>query len=288
MDVYVDVLFLLNLILNYLILLASGRLAGAPLRRGRIIGAAALAAGGSCGLFFLPMPLWAGLLCKAALSGVTAVTAFGRRRFGRSLLSFYLVSFLFGGGVWALSLVFRSEIRRVNGVAYAELTPEALLLFAAAVYLLTARAAGGFADLSGERPAPRRVVCTKGADSVTFSALPDSGLSLRDPVSNAPVIVTEARVLAPLFSPGAAAVLTGGGDGGAERLCRLPPGERGIFRLIPCRTATGSALLPAFRPDALTVDGKPFDGVVALCPERLEGAEGLMACDGNGKGGCKL
>lgn len=40
--VYIDALFLLNLIVNYLLLLAAARLAGEPLRRLRLAAGAAL------------------------------------------------------------------------------------------------------------------------------------------------------------------------------------------------------------------------------------------------------
>ncbi len=53
--VYIDSLFLLNFVVNYLLLLAAAKLSGEPLRRLRMAGGAALGAAYAAAVFF---PTW--------------------------------------------------------------------------------------------------------------------------------------------------------------------------------------------------------------------------------------
>lgn len=103
--IYIDRLFFLNLVLDYLIVLCSARLCGIRLRRARYAAAAgfgALYAALSLlpGLAFLklwPVKLICGLLMALISFG-------GEDKLWRCCLTFFAVSALFGGAVWAISL----------------------------------------------------------------------------------------------------------------------------------------------------------------------------------------
>ena len=80
MTVYLDTAFALNSAVNYFLLLSAARLAGAPIRRGRFLLAAALG-GLYAAATFLPSLVFlraAGM--KAVLLAVMALAAFGARR----------------------------------------------------------------------------------------------------------------------------------------------------------------------------------------------------------------
>ena len=77
--VYIDALFLLNLIVNYLLLLAAAKLAGEPLRRLRLAAGAALGGLYAAAIFFPGMGFLTHPLCKlgAAVSLPSACWAAG-------------------------------------------------------------------------------------------------------------------------------------------------------------------------------------------------------------------
>ena len=103
--VYIDEVFALNAVMDYLLLLSSARLAGEELRRGRMILGAVL--GGLYAAAFL-LPGWGYLghpLCKLAMGVALPLAAFGgSKRLLRVSLIFFGVSATFGGGVLALQL----------------------------------------------------------------------------------------------------------------------------------------------------------------------------------------
>ena len=103
--VYLDRVLLLNLLVDYLLLLTTARLAGIPLRRGRL---ALCAAGGAlyAGAVFLPGLGWlAHPLCRAAVGAAMALAAWRREAHPWRLTAlFFLLAGGLGGLVLALGL----------------------------------------------------------------------------------------------------------------------------------------------------------------------------------------
>ncbi|MBR3692184.1 MAG: sigma-E processing peptidase SpoIIGA [Clostridia bacterium] len=277
MEIFADVLFLINFILNWLILRITARAGGAQLSLWRTGLSAGVGALGGMGLLLLAAPLLPGFFAKLLLCAAMCLIAFGRRGFLRNGLLFLLVSFLFGGGIWAISLLFGGEIRRVGGISYAELSLPMLLLAAGVLYGLLSLLAGLWVSRAGTGRT-LRIRCEASGRTAVFTARQDSGCCLRDPVSNAPVILAEENLLSCLFSADTLRVLRSTREAGATALTELPEADRRRFRLIPCRTVTGQGLLPAFRPDRLTVDGQEAAALVAICPAALSdmGAQAIV------------
>ena len=103
--IYIDRLFLLNLVLDYFIVLCSARLCGIRLRRARYAAAAVF------GALYAVLSLLPGLAffklwpVKLICGLLMALIAFGGEdKLWRCCLTFFAVSALFGGAVWAISL----------------------------------------------------------------------------------------------------------------------------------------------------------------------------------------
>ena len=117
--IYLDELFLLNFVVDYLLLLAAGRLSGEILRRGWLalgaaIGAAYAAAAVLPGMGFLLHPL-----CKLGAAVLALLAGYGKsRRLLRVSLVFFAVSAAFGGGVFALQLLGGRGLTLQNGIFY--------------------------------------------------------------------------------------------------------------------------------------------------------------------------
>ena len=103
--IYVDELFLLSLLVDYLLCLMTARFCGLVLRRARYLLAALLGAVYAV-LVFLPGLQWAAQpavsLCAAAGMGLVAFG--GERRLLRCCAAFLAVSASLGGLVWAIAL----------------------------------------------------------------------------------------------------------------------------------------------------------------------------------------
>ena len=279
--VYLDELFLLNLAVDYLLLLAAGRLAGEVLRRPRLALGAALGAGYAAGAVlpgggFLLHPL-----CKLGAGVLMVLLAYGHsRRLLRTGLTFFAVSAAFGGGVFLLH-TFGSRSLALDGLLSAAPDLRLVLLSAAVCYALITLVLGR----ASRHSAPGELVpavLTLGGRRLALTALVDTGNTLTDPATGQPVMVAEGEKAAPLFPPGRAPT--------AEEL-RDPPallerlwaeGWRGRCRLLPYR-AVGieHGLLLAVRLDGAKVGGQEWRGLLlALSPTPVTDGGGYSALIG--------
>lgn len=104
--VYVDSVFILNGVMDYLLLLVTARLAGIPLRRRRYLLAALAGAAYAVAVFLPGMGFLSAPPVKAAAGVLMALIAYGgETRLARLTLLFFALSCALAGSVLALGLL---------------------------------------------------------------------------------------------------------------------------------------------------------------------------------------
>ncbi len=282
--IYVDTLFLLNAVVDYLLLLAAARLAGEPLKRLRF-GAGAVLGGLYAVAIFLPgMAFLSHPLCRIASAVLMLLAAYGgSRRLLRQSLIFFALTCAFGGGVVAIGLMGRQGLALgSSGVFYSPLDLKMVLLSAAVCYVVLTIAfqrIGRHSALSRELMPARLVL---GERAVELTALVDTGNTLTDPVSGRPVMVAEGESLGDLF-PGEYRPEPADLRDPAGAVTRLGTGAwRGRFSLLPYRAVgVDRGLLLALRVDRVTLGGKDRGPLlVALSPTPVSDGGGYRALVG--------
>ena len=257
--IYLDRLFLLNLLIDYLLCLLSARVCGLVLRRRRYFLAALLGAIYAVLVLLPDLRMLGSLFGKLAVAALMAVIAYGGESHAlRCGAVFLCVSAAFGGGLWALSAAGGYPIfdARVLILSFAFCYAGLLLLFR------------GRARLPDQARAEVRIGL--GSRESRFMALIDTGNHLCDPATGAAVMLACPRALAPLF-PGADLSVD------PVTLAALPS-LAGRFRLIPYRAVGTHGLLPVFRPESLSIGGEERrDLLVAVSPAAQgDGFEGIL------------
>ena len=268
MSIYIDTLFLLNAVIDYLLLLCSARLAGEPLARLRF-GLGALLGGGYAVALFLPgMGFLYHPLCRLAVAVLMVLIAFSKsRRLLRQTLIFFALACGFGGGILGASLLGGKTLTFGSGVFYSAIDVKLVLVSAACCYGVLSvvfRHWGRHSISRGELEPVKLCFCDK---ELNLTALIDTGNTLSDPITGQSVLVAEGEYLSPLFPPGAAPGRQEVADptGALERLNERWPGR---FRLLPYRAVgTERGLLLAVRMDWVELGGQTqMDALVALSP----------------------
>ena len=240
MEIYLDVLMLLNFLVDLLLLVGTNRLSGHSPGCRRALPAAVLGGiyGGVCllpGFLFL-----GGLLWRLVFLGLMSVMAFGldlRRGFLFVLLSMALgglTSLLNRGGFWALVL----SAGAIAGLCLV-----------------------GFRGKVGvQRFVPVTICC--GGRTASVTALVDTGNTLRDPISGKPVLVVDENVAGKLSALTRAQL--------RDPIATLSQCPGPGYRLIPF-SAVGSpgGMLLGLRPDSLHVDGREAEYIIAFAPQLL-------------------
>ncbi len=260
--IYLDELFLLNLVIDYFLLLGTAKICSLPFRRRRFLAGSALGALWCC-LSLIPSLAWLDApVMRPGRAAAMTLTAFGKeRRIWRCLAAFLGVSALFGGAVFAAGLYQGSRTWHSGSDRLVRLDMRVLVIsFAlcwAAVSLVFRRTV---------KNAQRRLVdiaIQRRDRTVHIRALEDTGNGLYDPMTGCSVFVAEAGAVQALFTPQEAAHLQSPAVEAVEHI----PG----LRLIPYAGIGGDGhLLAAFRPDMVIVDGQErHDLIAAIAPDDI-------------------
>lgn len=285
--VYVDSVFCLNTLMDYLLLRCTARLAGVPPRRWRLLLAAALGGGYAVAVFLPGCGFLSALPVKLAAGAALALTAFGaERRLLRLTLLFLAVSCGFAGCVLALGLLSGTN-PVVNGVFYTQFDAKVLAISAAAAYaVLSVVFHRGARHEGGELYQGKLSLWGK---EVAFTALHDSGNTLDDPLTGEPVLVIWAGAAEALWPPQLRALLGPKGVSqpvaALEKLHAAAPEQARAFRLLPYRAVgVAQGMLLAVHCDWMELDGVRYPGqVAALSATEVSDGGGYAALWGGEK-----
>lgn len=253
MEVYADLVLILNFLVDFLLLLGTNRLAGFPPRPGRAAAAAGVGAGYALccllpGFAFLGNLLWSAV----SLAGMSVI-AFGWSRSAlRRGLIFAFLSFSMGG---------MATLLQQPGIV-------GLILCAAGI---GAACLLGFGGQIGRRYVT--VHLRSGEKHKQLTALEDTGNTLRDPVTGEGVLVTGPQVAAFFL-------------GLRPEQLRDPVGtmESGAYpglRLIPYRAVGQPAgMLLAMRFPEVKVGTWQGSAIVAFNPEEFDACNTYQALTG--------
>lgn len=276
--IYVDTLFLLNALVDYLLLLGAARLAGERLRRLRFALGAILGGGYAVAIFLPGGAFLQRLPCRLAVLALMSVAAYGgSRRLLRQSLLFLALSCALGGGVLAVSLLGGRGLTLSGGVVYSAMDIKTVLLSAAGCYAAVTLVFRGLARHTASAGELAAVRLALDGRSVELTALRDTGNTLTDPVAGIPVLVAEGALLLPLLPPGT--LMAGELADPVACMERLRDGPlAGRVRLLPYRAVgVERGLLLALRPDGLWVNGERRDMLAALSPTPVSDGGGYGA-----------
>lgn len=270
--IYIDTLFLLNLIVDYFLLRLTAAIGGVYQKKGRLLLGATVGACFAVLLFFPPVTTLLAILLRASVCCMTVFAAFGRcEKYQMLRLNglFLVLTLLLAGIVFGLTL-WRDAIILQNGVPYFDISITVMGMSFTMIYALSKLVFGkGRGNVTRNY---REITVVKAEKTIQFRALSDSGNLLQDPVSGKRVLILQAETASALFE-GAGAVLLQNlpKEWGDVELAQLRRCCKTAFWLLPVHTAVQDGMLPVFRPDALFLDGKPtMEYVIGLSAGPME------------------
>ncbi len=265
-EVYIDELFVINLVINYMLLFVTKRIIRANTGRGMMAAGAIIGALYTVLMFFPAFEFMYGMAGKIVFSlclvGVT-YNVKSLAEYVKALFIFFAVNFAFGGAIFAfMSLTGNFEV--LEDSVYYNLP---LKLFAtSAVFAFVCLTAYGMFVRRRQATAGgiNKIAITIGGQTATFQCLADSGNTLRDPVSLSPVIVIEYNDIRKILPADICAAIENRGSiynlSSAAILSQSPWNRR--IRLIPFRSVgCKNGMLVGFKPDSVEVNGK----IAAAC-----------------------
>ena len=241
--IYVDILLVINLAVDYLVLFGTARLAGARFERLRGFLAAIIGAIYSL-VVFLDFSKAIFAATKFAVSAIMVLTVFGKRKIGeflRLLMIFYICGFVFSGFMMLINSVTQTNSFFVKGgIVYFEFSALEIVISGTAAFVVTEVLQRLFRRGEPEGTFLAKVICF--GKTAVLKGFTDTGNNLSELISGTPVAVVSTKSLEKILPEKMISEIKNQNLSTEFRLM-----------LIPCKTVSGSMLIPAFRPEKVII-----------------------------------
>lgn len=266
--IYVDILIVINIYINYGLLLLTCVFGKIPARRLRMLFASLF--GGIYSLIILIPHINDSIISVSRIPALIFITfiAFGyegKKAYIRTVSVFFCVNMLFAGAMFMLWFLVCPENMYYNsGVVYFGVDALTLVVFTIIIYLLMKLIAFFTKSRVPENFIYTLNICVSGKIH-SCRAFYDSGNCLYDPFSGDAVTIVSLDALI--------------GSVSKEIFSDFEfAGKKLKMKLIPVNSISGNRLLPAFRADRMVIRGVKSEFIIenpliAVCPEKIHSGE---------------
>ena len=199
MTVYLDVVLIENLCMNYIILFATGYLLKTKMNHIRLVSSAFLGGVYSILAYMEVLEIYSNFIVKILLSIVMVYLAYNAKTIKiifKQLVFFYLTSFVFGGCAFALLYFIKPQEILIRNGTYVGTYPLKVAILGGIVGFVIVVVAFYFTK---KKITKKDMYCNIKIHfkekNVSTIALLDTGNMLKDPITSMPVIVVEKEVL---------------------------------------------------------------------------------------------
>ena len=199
MTIYIDVILIENLIMNFIILYATGLVLKRKIKKVRLILASLLGAIYSLLIYISSFEIYTNIILKLILSILMVYIAFNApnvKQIGKDLLLFYLVSFVFGGAAFAFIYIIKpQDILMKNGLFLGTYPLKTVVLGAIIAFIIVIAAFKIVKSRFSTKDMYCKIKIRLNEKEIETNAMIDSGNLLKEPISNTPVIIVEHTLL---------------------------------------------------------------------------------------------
>lgn len=199
MTIYLDVVLIENLCMNYIILFATGYLLKIKMNHIRLILSAILGGIYSILAYMEILEIYSNFALKIILSIIMVYIAYHAKnvkQLAKQLIFFYLTSFVFGGCAFALLYFIKPQEILIRNGTYIGTYPLKIAILGGIVgFTITVIAFHFVKKKITKKDMYCNITIYFEEKSVTAIALLDTGNMLKDPITSMPVIVVEKEIL---------------------------------------------------------------------------------------------
>ena len=256
--VYGDIILLENLIMNYLILWSTAKLTRYSFSRIQLFIAALLGALYALFSYFPNYSYMYTFFVKILFSIAIVIIAYTPLYFHLLLkltAVFYIVSFIFGGAAFGLFYFINGLELTSNGISFIRDFPIKVLLVASIIAYFAVRYSWDYIQhrIKRERILVRLEIYLD-RKKVNMDALVDTGNSLKDPVTDVPVIIAEYEAISELLPGEIRQIFEKNLENDLNAIAEIMSVSSSItrFRLIPFKSlGRENGMLIGFKPDTV-------------------------------------
>ena len=199
MTIYVDVVLMENLIMNYIILLATGLVLKLKIKHIRLLFGSLLGAIYSIVTYTGIVKIYSSFILIIILSIIIVYIAYNPqtvKKLSKELLFFYLISFVFGGAAFALIYIVKpQDILMKNGLFLGTYPLKTIILATIIAFFIIVTAFTIIRKKLTKKDITYKIEVKINNRLIQAEALIDTGNMLKEPITNLPVVVIEHTLL---------------------------------------------------------------------------------------------
>jgi len=184
-----------NVIINYIILYVTKKITRTETSKSRLLIAALIGSVYTLVMFFPSLNFMTKFTVKVAISVLIIIFAFNPEKFSnfiRLLSTFYVTAFVFAGATFALFYVMNTNFSVYNGVFYIKDFPIRFLILGITLSFILIKYVFKYLQIKlGKTDVLTNVIINLNNKQANIVALVDTGNSLKEPISQRPVIIVE-------------------------------------------------------------------------------------------------
>ena len=266
MEVYIDVLFLENVVMNYLILIVTAKFSKSKTSSLRALLGALIGASYVVLILLFPnVKFYYTTLGKVILSVVMVAVAFPQEKlmnFFKTLAIFYVSTFIFAGAAFAFMYFNQTGSFVRNGIVYVFWQSKWTLLLVSII--MAGIIVRIFWELVQFKFMKDKLLLTLKiafeSRIIALAALVDTGNSLHDPLTNTPVVVVEFNAIKDILPSEIQSIFVQSKENDLDSVTDIVANSSWFsrFRLIPF-TSIGkeNGMLIGFKPDYIEIGEEP-------------------------------
>lgn len=199
LTIYIDVVLIENLIMNYIILLATGIILKIKIKHLRLITASLIGAIYTILTYVITIQIYSNFFLKFILSMIIIYVAYNPpnvKKMWKYLLVFYLTSFVFGGAAFALIYIVKpQDILMKNGLFLGTYPLKNVVLAGIVGFISVTTTFKIVKNKITKKDIYKEIKIEMNGKQIHLNAMLDTGNMLKDPITEKPVIVVEKIIL---------------------------------------------------------------------------------------------
>lgn len=199
MTIYIDVVLIENILMNYIILFTTGLILKIKIKHLRLILASFIGAIYSIIAYMGILEIYSSIVLKIILSIIIVYIAFNPqniKKLWKDILIFYMVSFVFGGAAFALIYIVKpQDILMKNGLFLGTYPLKTVLLGAIVAFIIIITVFTVVKTKISKKDMYCQIKIKINGKYIKAKTMIDTGNMLKEPITNTPVIIVEHTLL---------------------------------------------------------------------------------------------
>lgn len=268
MVVYLDILFFINLIMNYIILIVTSSFGGVHGSKKRIFASAFLGSTYAVVIFLFSIPT--NIVFKILFGVFMVFVAFGKKNLLRVCFLFFMVSCTFAGAIIGIFYMSKNpSYMLIQGIPYIEIDIKLLVSTFILCYVSLCLIHKNLAKNKLISDNITEIYIKIDQNTVKVSTFVDSGNALFDIFTKKPIIIVESEVLCSIFPKNLQFVLK---DNPIKAIELASTIENNLSLRIINYNSIGNphGIMTIFKPTQITdKNGKEIHGLIGIVQEKI-------------------